>query len=171
MLMKLSLTMMRQKRIIIDYGGLRQVPLGIGIFVFLLDQLIKNFVLESMRLGESIPVIKDVFHITFVLNPGAAFGMLEHKRWIFIAVALLVILLALVFYRRIQKESLATRMGAGLLLGGAMGNLVDRIQTGLVVDYLDFRIWPVFNIADIAICMGAAMLIFDMWQRRNDDEE
>lgn len=147
------------------------MPLGIGIFVFLLDQLIKNFVLESMRLGESIPVIRDVFHITFVLNPGAAFGMLEHKRWIFIAVALLVILLALVFYRHIQKESLATRMGAGLLLGGALGNLVDRIQTGLVVDYLDFRIWPVFNIADIAICVGAVMLIFDMWQRRNDDEE
>ena len=62
------------------------------------------------------------------------------------------------------------RSGAGLLLGGAVGNLADRIQSGLVVDFLDFRIWPVFNIADIAICAGAGILIFDIWQRRNEDE-
>ena len=147
------------------------MPLGIGIFVFILDQLIKHVVLGSMHLGESIPIIKGVFHITFVLNPGAAFGMLEHQRWIFIAVALLVVVLALVFYKHIQRESLITRIGAGLLLGGALGNLLDRIQSGLVVDFLDFRIWPVFNIADIAICGGGAMLIWDMWQRRDEDEE
>ena len=147
------------------------MPLGIGILVFILDQLVKHAVLGSMHLGESIPIIKDVFHITFVLNPGAAFGMLEHQRWIFIAVALLVVVLALVFYKHIQRESLITRIGAGLLLGGALGNLLDRIQSGLVVDFLDFRIWPVFNIADIAICGGAAMLIWDMWRRRNEDEE
>lgn len=147
------------------------MPLGIGILVFILDQLVKHAVLVSMHLGESIPIIKDVFHITFVLNPGAAFGMLEHQRWIFIVVALLVVVLALVFYKHIQRESLITRIGAGLLLGGALGNLLDRIQSGLVVDFLDFRIWPVFNIADIAICVGAAMLIWDMWQRRNEDEE
>ena len=117
------------------------MPLGIGIFVFILDQLIKHVVLGSMHLGESIPIIKGVFHITFVLNPGAAFGMLEHQRWIFIAVALLVVVLALVFYKHIQRESLITRIGAGLLLGGALGNLLDRIQSGLVVDFLDFRIW------------------------------
>ena len=147
------------------------MPLGIGILVFILDQLVKHAVLGSMHLGESIPIIKDVFHITFVLNPGAAFGMLEHQRWIFIVVALLVVVLALVFYKHIQRESLITRIGAGLLLGGALGNLLDRIQSGLVVDFLDFRIWPVFNIADIAICGGAAMLIWGMWQRRNEDEE
>ncbi|MEE0457476.1 MAG: signal peptidase II [Anaerovibrio sp.] len=147
------------------------MPLGIGILVFILDQLVKHAVLVSMHLGESIPIIKEVFHITFVLNPGAAFGMLEHQRWIFIVVALLVVVLALVFYKHIQRESLITRIGAGLLLGGALGNLLDRIQSGLVVDFLDFRIWPVFNIADIAICGGVAMLIWDMWQRRTEDEE
>lgn len=111
------------------------MPLGIGILVFILDQLVKHTVLGNMHLGESIPIIKDVFHITFVLNPGAAFGMLEHQRWIFIAVALLVVVLALVFYKHIQRESLITRIGAGLLLGGALGNLLDRIQSGLVVDF------------------------------------
>ena len=147
------------------------MPLGIGILVFIIDQLVKHLVVSTMHLGQSLPVIKGIFHITYVLNPGAAFGMLEHQRWIFIVVALLVVVLALVFYKHIQQESLITRIGAGLLLGGALGNLLDRIQSGLVVDFLDFRIWPVFNIADIAICGGAAMLIWDMWQRRNEDEE
>ena len=147
------------------------MPLGIGIFVFFIDQLVKHLVLANMYFGESIPIIPGIFHITFVLNPGAAFGMLEHQRWIFVAVAMLVVALVLLFYRKLQQESLTTRVGAGLLLGGAIGNVADRIQSGLVVDFLDFRIWPVFNIADIAICGGAAMIILDMWQRRNEDEE
>ena len=147
------------------------MPLGIGIFVFFIDQLVKHLVLVNMYFGESIPIIPGIFHITFVLNPGAAFGMMEHQRWIFVAVAMLVVALVLLFYRKLQQERLITRVGAGLLLGGAIGNVADRIQSGLVVDFLDFRIWPVFNIADIAICGGAAMIILDMWQRRNEDEE
>ena len=60
------------------------------------------------------------------------------------------------------------RCGIGLLLGGAAGSVLDRIQTGLVVDFLDFRVWPVFNIADIGICVGAGMLMFSVWRRRNE---
>ena len=147
------------------------MPLGIGIIIFLVDQLVKHLVVSGMHLGESIPVVKGIFHITYVLNPGAAFGMLEHQRWVFILVAVAVVLAAGIFYSRLKKESILLQTGAGLLLGGAVGNLVDRIQTGLVVDFLDFRVWPVFNIADIAICVGAGILILDMWQRRNEDEE
>ncbi len=147
------------------------MPLGIGIIIFVVDQLVKHLVIGSMHLGESIPVIKGIFHITYVLNPGAAFGMLEHQRWVFILVAVTVLLVAGIFYSKLKRESNLLQAGAGLLLGGAVGNLVDRIQTGLVVDFLDFRIWPVFNIADIAICVGAGILILDMWQRRNEDEK
>ena len=147
------------------------MPLGIGIIIFIVDQLVKHLVVSGMHLGESIPVVKGIFHITYVLNPGAAFGMLEHQRWVFILVAVAVLLLAGIFYSWLKKESALLQTGAGLLLGGAVGNLVDRIQTGLVVDFLDFRVWPVFNIADIAICVGAGILILDMWQRRNEDEE
>ena len=96
--------------------------------------------------------------------------MLEHQRWFFIVVALAAVLLGVFFYRKLQQESILMRSGAGLLLGGAVGNLADRIQSGLVVDFLDFRVWPVFNIADIAICAGAGILIYDIWQRRNEDE-
>ena len=146
------------------------MPLGIGILVFIIDQLVKHLVVSTMHLGQSLPVIKGIFHITYVLNPGAAFGMLEHQRWFFILVALAAVLLGAAFYKKLQQESFLMRSGAGLLLGGAVGNLADRIQSGLVVDFLDFRVWPVFNIADIAICAGAGMLIFDIWQRRNEDE-
>lgn len=146
------------------------MPLGIGILVFVIDQLVKHLVVSTMHLGQSFPVIKGIFHITYVLNPGAAFGMLEHQRWFFIVVALAAVLLGVAFYKKLQQESFLMRSGAGLLLGGAAGNLADRIQSGLVVDFLDFRVWPVFNIADIAICAGAGMLIFDIWQRRNEDE-
>ena len=146
------------------------MPLGIGILVFIIDQLVKHLVVSTMHLGQSLPVIKGIFHITYVLNPGAAFGMLEHQRWFFIVVALAAVLLGAAFYKKLQQESFLMRSGAGLLLGGAVGNLADRIQSGLVVDFLDFRIWPVFNIADIAICAGAGILIFDIWQRRNEDE-
>lgn len=146
------------------------MPLGIGILVFIIDQLVKHLVVSTMHLGQSFPVIKGIFHITYVLNPGAAFGMLEHQRWFFIVVALAAVLLGVAFYKKLQQESFLMRSGAGLLLGGAVGNLADRIQSGLVVDFLDFRVWPVFNIADIAICAGAGMLIFDIWQRRNEDE-
>lgn len=146
------------------------MPLGIGILVFIIDQLVKHLVASTMHLGQSLPVIKGIFHITYVLNPGAAFGMLEHQRWFFIVVALAAVLLGVAFYKKLQQESFLMRSGAGLLLGGAVGNLADRIQSGLVVDFLDFRIWPVFNIADIAICAGAGILIFDIWQRRNEDD-
>lgn len=146
------------------------MPLGIGILVFVIDQLVKHLVVSTMHLGQSFPVIKGIFHITYVLNPGAAFGMLEHQRWFFIVVALVAVLLGVFFYRKLQQESILMRSGAGLLLGGAVGNLADRIQSGLVVDFLDFRVWPVFNIADIAICAGAGILIYDIWQRRNEDE-
>ena len=147
------------------------MPLGIGIFVFIIDQLVKLFVVSTMHIGQSIPVIDGIFSITYVLNPGAAFGMLEHQRWIFILAAMGVMMIAAVCYRHIQRENMFIRCGSGLLLGGAAGNLADRIQTGLVIDFFDFHIWPVFNLADVAICVGAGILIWDIWQRRNEDED
>lgn len=146
------------------------MPLGIGIFTVILDQLAKYFVTSCMQYGESLPLIQGVFHLTYILNPGAAFGIFEHRRWFFVVIALAIITAALVFYRRIQQSPLLVRIGTGLILGGAVGNTIDRIQTGLVIDFLDFRVWPVFNIADIGICVGAALLIIDVWQRRHDDD-
>jgi len=115
-----------------------------------------------MTEGMSIPIIDQVFHLTLVLNPGAAFGMLEHNREFFIVMAI-VVLLAVVFMRKkIMEEPFTIQLGIALFAGGALGNLIDRIQTGLVVDFFDFRIWPVFNMADIAICVGVGVMIWSI---------
>ncbi len=135
---------------------------AIIILVFI-DQAAKFYISSAMEIGESIPVINGIFHITYIENPGAAFGMFANQRWAFVAAALIVIIIACVFYKKLMCETVMVRWGAAMLLGGAVGNLIDRVRLGRVVDFLDFRIWPVFNIADIGICIGVAFLIYALF--------
>ena len=121
--------------------------------VVILDQFSKYIVVENMALGESIPIIEEVFHLTYILNPGAAFGMFAHNRLFFIAIAVIVIGIIIWARREILASPWEVKAGCGLFLGGAIGNLIDRA---------DFRIWPVFNIADIAICIGVGLIIWNL---------
>jgi signal peptidase II len=130
--------------------------------VVILDQFSKYIVVENMALGESIPIIKEVFHLTYILNPGAAFGMFAHNRLFFIAIAVIVIGIIIWARREILASPWEVKAGCGLFLGGAIGNLIDRARQGLVIDFFDFRIWPVFNIADIAICIGVGLIIWNL---------
>lgn len=130
--------------------------------VVILDQFSKYIVVENMALGESIPIIKEVFHLTYILNPGAAFGMFAHNRLFFIAIAVIVIGVIIWARREILASPWEVKAGCGLFLGGAIGNLIDRARQGLVIDFFDFRIWPVFNIADIAICIGVGLIIWNL---------
>lgn len=130
--------------------------------VVILDQFSKYIVVENMALGESIPVIEEVFHLTYILNPGAAFGMFAHNRLFFIAIAVVVIGIIIWARREILASPWEVKAGCGLFLGGAIGNLIDRARQGLVIDFFDFRIWPVFNIADIAICIGVGLIIWNL---------
>ena len=109
---------------------------------------------------QSIPVFAGIFHITYIENPGAAFGLFANQRLVFIVAGILVIAAACLMYRRLMSEKAIIRWGVALLLGGAVGNLIDRLRIGGVIDFLDFRIWPVFNIADIGICVGVALLMY-----------
>ena len=118
--------------------------------------------MENMALGESIPIIEEVFHLTYILNPGAAFGMFAHNRLFFIAIAVIVIGIIVWARREILASPWEVKAGCGLFLGGAIGNLIDRARQGLVIDFFDFRIWPVFNIADIAICIGVGLIIWNL---------
>lgn len=127
--------------------------------ILALDQLVKACIRMTFVPGETLPVIPHVFHITYVLNPGAAFGIFAHERMFFIAAGALLLVLAAAFYPRLKGEAPMLRYGALALVAGAIGNLIDRVTTGLVVDFLDLRVWPVFNIADIAICGGVACMI------------
>lgn len=130
--------------------------------VVILDQFSKYIVVENMALGESIPIIEEVFHLTYILNPGAAFGMFAHNRLFFIAIAVIVIGIIIWAHREILASPWEVKAGCGLFLGGAIGNLIDRARQGLVIDFFDFRIWPVFNIADIAICIGVGLIIWNL---------
>lgn len=130
--------------------------------VVILDQFSKYIVVENMALGESIPIIEEVFHLTYILNPGAAFGMFAHNRLFFIAIAVVVIGIIIWARREILASPWEVKAGCGLFLGGAIGNLIDRVRQGLVIDFFDFRIWPVFNIADIAICIGVGLIIWNL---------
>ncbi|WP_303691949.1 signal peptidase II [Megamonas hypermegale] len=132
------------------------------LFIILLDQLIKYFVSTNMFLGQSIPVLPQIFHLTYIQNPGAAFGILENQRYLFILIAAVLIVAVIYFYKKIIQLSKLFQVGIALLFGGAIGNMIDRIFIGRVIDYMDFRIWPVFNLADIAIVSGCAIIAFNL---------
>ncbi len=133
-----------------------------ALLVVIIDQLTKYYVVSHFYVGESIPVIRDIFHWTYILNPGAAFGMLEGSRWLFILIAVAVMGCIWYFRREINSGGPLCRYGAALFAGGAVGNLIDRWRTGLVIDFFDFRIWPIFNVADIAICVGVGLIIWNI---------
>jgi len=134
------------------------MPFFLLVFLVLaVDQISKYIIRTNFSPNESIPVISSIFHITYINNPGAAFGLMANKTPFFIVVTVIVLVLIIVAYSYIPPERTLLRFAMALMLGGAVGNLVDRVRFGYVVDFLDFRIWPVFNIADVAIVTGVVL--------------
>ena len=138
------------------------ILLWLPFLVLVFDRITKMAVISKMVEGESIPVINGIFHLTYVLNPGAAFGMLPHSRTFFLGIGLAAVVAIWWLRADILSEGWMIRTGTALFLGGTLGNLWDRAQTGLVIDFFDFRVWPVFNVADIAICTGAGLILWGM---------
>ena len=134
----------------------------LALLVVLVDQATKHFVVQHFAVGESVPVLENIFHWTFILNRGAAFGMLEGSRWLFVVIALAVIGGVLYLRKEIEQSGVLACVGAALFTGGAVGNLIDRTLQGVVIDFFDFRIWPIFNVADIAICTGVGLIIWSI---------
>ena len=132
----------------------------IVIAAVVLDQIIKNLIVQSMELYETIPVIQDIFHITYIHNTGAAFSMMEGFRGFLTILPMIMILAALIFMLIKRKSAHPMLMtSVALIAGGGIGNLIDRIFYGYVVDFLDFRVFPIFNVADIFVCVGCGLLI------------
>lgn len=136
----------------------------VALLVIIFDQLTKYYVVSNFYLGESVPVIENIFNWTYILNPGAAFGMFEGSRWFFVVIAIGVLVGIWYMKDEINEGGWMMQYGAALFGGGAIGNLIDRARSGLVIDFFDFRIWPVFNVADIAICVGVAMILWKVLQ-------
>ena len=142
--------------------------------VIIFDRVVKKVVATNMYPWESIPVIEDVFHITFVQNRGAAFSMWQEQWIILIGLPLVVIVAAfiIIFFMR-KKWDKAMLTAIAFICGGGLGNLIDRMTLGYVVDMFDFRVFPVFNIADIFICVGCGLMILDvlLLERKNNNNE
>ena len=139
----------------------------VGIFI---DQLSKFLVFSNMERYESIPLIKDFLHITYTTNPGAAFGMMEDQRWIFILVSTVAILAFAVYLYLGHAENLLYGIAISMVVSGGIGNMIDRLGFGFyvnekgmgeVIDFIDFcGIWKaIFNGADSFVCVGAGLLI------------
>lgn len=135
------------------------------------DQVSKYLVQTNMLRGESIPIVAPVFYLTYIQNPGAAFGILANQTVFFVVVTLIVIGGILFGYRYVSAANENIRIALALVMGGAVGNLVDRLRIGRVVDFLDFRVWPVFNLADTAIVLGVVILVWYVWKSGGEEEK
>ena len=141
---------------------MRTGPFILAGGVFLLDQASKSLVRAALRPAESLEVIPGVFSITLILNPGAAFGLFPWLGFVLLVVGLAAAAALLWYLWWHRPEPPLLRYGLALALGGVAGNLVDRATLGRVVDFLDFRIWPAFNIADTAIVTGVALISYEL---------
>ena len=149
----------------------RGAYLAVSLAVLFLDQWSKGLVTRTMDVHQSKTVISDVFDLTYVRNTGAAFGLFASvdssvKAILLNSIAVIVFLIVSAYALRSSHKSVRLQVGLALILGGAVGNLLDRVRFGYVVDFLDFSIsghhWPAFNVADSAICIGVALLFLDM---------
>jgi len=141
--------------------------LVVTISIVLIDRVTKLFITDFLSFGESLPVIRGVLHMTLVHNTGIAFGFLQGKNIVLFIFPVLIILLAYNFYYYKQNNAALSHIyifAFSLILGGAIGNLYDRINYGYVIDFIDFRVWPVFNIADSAITIGAFIIALKCFQ-------
>lgn len=138
--------------------------------VALIDQLAKSLVLERLVPGQTyvpIPALEAYFRLTFSYNTGAAFGFLPQAGDFFLLLALVIIVALLVFYPRIETNAWLTRVGIALVAGGALGNAIDRLIHGAVIDFVHLQIpglvSNVSNLADHAIVIGVALILIDNW--------
>ena len=133
--------------------------------VILLDQVTKILALGYLAPAGSYPLWENVLHLTYVENTGAAFGMLKDHRWVFLVCSVVGIgLVGFYLFRYVGRP--LSRVALALIIGGGIGNMIDRVRLGFVVDFIDFCafdfwVW-VFNVADAAVCVGAALFVLDL---------
>jgi signal peptidase II len=158
------------------FNLVRLLFFALSVVLFAMDRGTKALVVRRLPLYESVPVLDGIFHLTHVANTGALFGLLAGlpspaRELVFITVPILAITLILAFQFRSREGDLLVQAGLSLILGGALGNLYDRVRYGHVVDFLDFSVsghhWPAFNIADSCICLGVFTLVLDLYRREH----
>src|ERR1700730_14901690 len=152
--------------------------LGLAVLVVLTDQATKRMAEERLQKtgvrSVPLPIVGDYLRFTYVENRGAAFGLLQDQTVFFVFVGVLVVVFCAASYRYLPRSGFRLHLALGLQLGGAIGNLIDRIRQGYVVDFVDFGYrsnwWPVFNVADSAIVVGVALLALNALQPNASEE-
>lgn len=134
------------------------IPALVAATTVVLDQISKFIITSTMNYGESIPPT-GLFRITYVKNTGSAFGILQDQTTWLILASIIAIFVLIFLYRNLSANGILIRIFIGLQIGGAIGNLADRIRIGYVVDFIDIGLWPVFNIADSAITTGITGMV------------
>ena len=134
------------------------IVMALCVFV---DQLSKYIVVMFLRPVDTVPIIQDVFHFTYSENPGAAFGMLKDSRWVFMSISVMAIAAMLFFLIKFKPTDKLECLAISLIVGGGIGNMIDRILLEYVVDFIDFRLinFAIFNLADSCVCVGAGLLV------------
>lgn len=134
--------------------------------VIILDQAAKFLATKYLELNHPLPLIKNFLNLTLVHNRGAAFGLFQNQLLVFVLISAVAIIL-IIFSLRDKKNSALFKISLSLILGGAIGNLIDRVRFGFVIDFLDFRVWPVFNLADSVITIAAVLLTWELLFKKN----
>lgn len=150
------------------------IILGLAALIFALDQTSKYLVVQHIALNSSwsfFPNLAKIFQFTFVTNSGAAFGMFPQLGGIFMVIAIVVIASIVIFYRHLPTYSIWVRLSLALQLGGALGNLLDRVTRGYVIDFVDIGFWPIFNVADLSIVLGVTILAYYLWNEEHASEQ
>ena len=137
------------------------VVLWTATLVVLLDQISKLVAVRSLSEGP-VEIIKGIFYLTLTYNTGAAFGIFKDQTILFIIISSIAVIGILVYIYFDKSTVYIGKLGFSFILGGAFGNLIDRLRLGYVIDFFDFKVWPVFNIADSAITIGAALLMISL---------
>lgn len=134
----------------------------IAVFVIALDQVTKWMIVKQMEIGESIEIIPNFLYITSHRNRGAAWGILQGKMWFFYIITTIVIIVLVLYIRRLKREERMFGIALGLMLGGAIGNFIDRVWRKEVVDFINTYIFtydfPIFNVADSALVIGVGLI-------------
>lgn len=134
----------------------------IAVVMIVIDQWTKYLVIENMTIGESIPIIDNIFYLTSHRNPGAAWGILQGQMWFFYMITLIVVGIIIYYIEHYAKTNRLLGVSLGLVLGGAIGNLIDRVRFQEVVDFVDVYIfsydYPIFNVADSSLVVGVILI-------------
>lgn len=146
----------------------RIIPLGLGLIILILDQITKHYIISNFFYGESRSIIDGFFNLVYVRNDGAAWNILSGQRIFLILISISVLIFLLFRGHTIFSKKRLHQVLFGLIIGGIIGNLYDRLIYGWVIDFLDFQFgsyhYPSFNIADSAICVGVILYFIDQWK-------